>query len=366
MSLSTISFSLLIGSAVVFLFSQAANLLSFKKVAASKKSKPVAVSIIICARNEAANLLNHLPRLLEQSALEYEVIVVNDASWDATADILEEFKAKHPRLQLIHISEEQKRTEGKKMALTLAFKRAKYEHLLLTDADCVPESDRWCELMAGHLEKGMVLGYGGYEKAPGFLNTLIRYDTWSSSSNFLGAALRGRPFIGIGRNLAYSKEIYESAGGFKRHYHVQSGDDDLLVNQVASSDNCTVYIKSGTFTYTKAPVTWNAWLRKKTRHLSSSKLYRKNTLRMLGLQHGALIIFYLLLIISIVLGCAIWKVLMVYLGKTLIHVLISMPSMKKLKAADLVVLLPILEPLNLLVNGMATIRMRWSKTIPWK
>ena len=324
------------------------------------------ISILICARNEEENLKILIPGLFSQNYPAFEVIVVNDASWDGTTELLEEMQLAHPNLVIVQISEEQKRTEGKKMALTLAIKRAKYEHLLLTDADCIPASTDWISEMGLGLEQGLVLGYGAYFKETGFLNKLIRFDTWKSASHFLGSALRGRPYIGVGRNLGYTKEVYESAGGFKKHYHIMSGDDDLLVNQIAQKENTAVSLDSNSFTYTKAPKKWSSWMRKKIRHLSSSKLYRPATKNRFMILNGFQVLFYLLLVLCLAFGCSILEVFVIFLAKTLIQMLISMPAMRRLKETDLLVLLPILEPLNLVINGLATIRMRWSKTIPWK
>ena len=366
MSLSLLLIILLGSSSLVYLLSIASPLLAFNMTSEEKQKKENPMSILICARNEADNLSKYLPLIFAQKDVEFEVVIVDDASWDSTEDVLEELQASFPQLVVVKISEEQKRTAGKKMALTLGIKRAKYEHLLLTDADCEPESDQWAQRMNIHMQKGLVLGYGAYRKEVGFLNKLIRFDTWSSSSHFLGSALRGRPYIGVGRNMGYSKEIYEEAGGFKRHYHIMSGDDDLLVNQIANKDNCSVCIDEGSFTYTAAPSAYSTWLRVKTRHLTTSPLYKSSTRNMYRIKHGSLLLFYGLLIVCLALQCPLWQVLAVFIGKTLIQLLISMPSIKKLKETDLLALLPILEPVNLIINGLAIMRMKWSKTISWK
>ncbi|RYG21037.1 MAG: glycosyltransferase [Chitinophagaceae bacterium] len=69
------------------------------KDASEQKNTPI--SIIICARNEAENLKQFLPSILNQEYQNFEVVVVNDRSWDGTAEILEDFEKKYDRLKVV-------------------------------------------------------------------------------------------------------------------------------------------------------------------------------------------------------------------------------------------------------------------------
>ncbi len=67
------------------------------KLAAYKPLEEIApanipVSVIISARNEAVNLRQYLPAILQQNYPDYEVIVVNDCSYDESDLVLEEFE----------------------------------------------------------------------------------------------------------------------------------------------------------------------------------------------------------------------------------------------------------------------------------
>ena len=67
---------------------------------------------------------------------------------------------------------------GKKFPLSMGIKTAKYEVVLLTDADCVPASELWIQKMQDGFSNGIdiVLGYGAYYKRPGLLNKLVRFE----------------------------------------------------------------------------------------------------------------------------------------------------------------------------------------------
>ena len=106
------------------------------------------ISVVICARDEAANLANYLPGVLVQDYnTTHEVVLVNDNSEDETKYLLEEFKKSFKNLNPILLSQEAKMINGKKFPLSIGIKSAKNETLLLTDADCVPASEHCMRLM---------------------------------------------------------------------------------------------------------------------------------------------------------------------------------------------------------------------------
>lgn len=235
------------------------------------------VSLIICARNEALNLRRHLPLVLEQQyAGEWEIIIVDDASKDDTAAVLRDFQRQYPRLRVLHIAT--KTGAGKKHALSQGIAAARYESLLLSDADCRPASPHWLAHMAATLhqkpETALVLGYGPLIPAPGLLNGWMRYETAITAIQYLSFSQAGMPYMGVGRNLAFKKYLYERAGGFGSHTDLASGDDDLLVNAAATASNTAICLHPEAFVYSEGKKTWRDWARQKRRHLSAGKRYR--------------------------------------------------------------------------------------------
>jgi cellulose synthase/poly-beta-1,6-N-acetylglucosamine synthase-like glycosyltransferase len=103
-------------------------------------SQPVpSVSIIVAARNEERNIREALQSLLDLSYPDFELIVVNDRSEDATGSLLDEMAAGHPRLRVIHIDSLPDGWLGKNYALWAGSSAATGELLLFTDADIVME-----------------------------------------------------------------------------------------------------------------------------------------------------------------------------------------------------------------------------------
>ena len=94
------------------------------------------VSILIPARNEREILLSSLPRFLEQDYENYEVILVDDASTDGTAELAGEFLSRYPeRLRACRVEQLPPGWVGKSFALHTAFQAADGDWILATDAD---------------------------------------------------------------------------------------------------------------------------------------------------------------------------------------------------------------------------------------
>ena len=254
------------------------------------------VSVVLCAHNEAYNLSQYLQALLSQDYPEYEVIVVDDGSEDETRAIVESYMVRDPRLHMTFVPLGARVGSTKKLALTLAAKAAQYDYLLLTDADCVPESEHWIREMVKGFEGGkdIVLGFGAYFSEHGHLNRLVRFDTLFNGLHYLGAALCGHPYMGVGRNLAYRKSFFFEMGGFTHLMTNRAGDDDLFVNHVASKANTAVVINRDATTWSPSKKTLKEWWQQKRRHVSVSPNYRLGTKMRLALEPMTRGLFYAL------------------------------------------------------------------------
>ena len=264
------------------------------------------VSVILCAHNEAYNLSQYLQALLTQDYPEYEVIVVDDGSEDETRAEIERYLVHDPRLHMTFVPYGARVGATKKLALTLAAKAAQYDYLLLTDADCVPESRFWIrEMMKGFGEgqgtKDIVLGFSPYFAEKGYVNRLVRYDTLFNGLHYLGAAICGHPYMGVGRNLAYRKSLFFESGGFTKLMNNVAGDDDLFVNHVATKTNTAVVLSRESYTWSISKKTMKNWLQQKRRHLSVSPAYKESTKFRLSLEPFIRGVFYAAVIATIAL-----------------------------------------------------------------
>jgi glycosyltransferase involved in cell wall biosynthesis len=295
------------------------------------------VSVIICARDEAANLAKNLPgALVQKYPVNHEVIVVDDNSFDDSRYLLEEFEKTFQQLHVIELKQEAKMITGKKFPLSIGIKTAKHEIVLLTDADCVPATENWIEGMQQTYDDGteIVLGYGAYNKKKGFLNKLVRWETFHTALQYFTYALAGVPYMGVGRNLSYKKTIFFRHKGFSTHNNVPSGDDDLFVNIAANKFNTKINIDPETFTLSEPVNTWAKWIKQKNRHYTTGKYYKPLHKFLLGLYSFTHFVFFPLLVISCIVFS--WKLgLLVFAFRFIIQSIVFYPAMKKLQEQDL-------------------------------
>ena len=258
-----------------------------------KKNKE-SVSVIICARNEAENLRNFLPSVLEQDYPSYEVIVVNDCSEDSSDDVLGELLMQYPHLKISSITKDPKFTHNKKFAQFIGIKAATNEILIFTDADCQPESEIWLSDMASNFDvkTDFVLGYGGYLNEKGLLNRYIRFDSMFIAMQYIGMALKKIPYMGVGRNLAYRRSLFFRNKGFGEHNHIISGDDDLFVNAHASWVNTKVEFRPGSHTRSIPSSNTTEFIKQKQRHFTTAKYYKTGHKILLFLEPFSRVIFY--------------------------------------------------------------------------
>ncbi|MCO5269203.1 MAG: glycosyltransferase [Brumimicrobium sp.] len=266
------------------------------------------ISVIIAAKNEEENLQEFLPAILEQNYPEFEVIVINHQSRDSTLYILKDFEKRYPNLRIIDIQDSTHLMYGKKLPITLGVKGAKYENLLFTDADCRPTSSSWIREMAAKYseQKSIVLGYAPYEKKEGFLNKWIRIDTTFIALNYLSYAKAGIPYMGVGRNLAYTKDLFMTNGGFKMHYTIASGDDDLFIQEVVKNKNYTISLSPDSFCYSEPEITWENWMSQKGRHLTTAPRYPLIKKLLLGIYPLSVILLFLSFVPLLVLNWFNW------------------------------------------------------------
>ena len=251
------------------------------------------VSILISARNESDNLYENLPLILEQDYPNFEVIVINHQSVDDSYHILNAYAHQYKNLKIIEIERSQHLKPGKKLPLTLGVKGAKYEHLFFTDADCRPASNQWLKSMAQSFTNGkeIVLGYAPYTTKPGYLNKLIRFDTTWIAMTYFSMALAKLPYMGVGRNLAYTRSLFDSVNGFKSHYSITSGDDDLFIQETVTKQNFAINLDPTSFCFSEGSTNWENWYMQKTRHFTTSGRYDVFKKAMLGIYPFTMLIF---------------------------------------------------------------------------
>ena len=327
------------------------KILGYPKEKNSEHQPPI--SVVICARDEEKNLEQNLPLILEQNYPNFEVVVVNDCSTDDTDMVLTRLSNQYKHLKTTEIKKDQKFTHGKKLAVTVGIKAATHECLLFTDADCYPVSNNWIARMASHYNEknSIVLGYGGYKHYKGLLNTLIRYDTVMIALQYFTYALSGFPYMGVGRNMGYKKSLFYKNKGFAGHYHIDSGDDDIFINQTATKENTVIEISADSIIRSEPHKSFLAWFKQKKRHLRAATFYNKKTKWRLLTEVYSRLIFFAALILSLVYFTQFYLyILGVFVFRYLIKFIILHNISKRLSEKYLLLLSPFYDLLIPLFN----------------
>lgn len=327
------------------------------------------ISVIISARNELANLEKLLPQLMLQQYPEFEIIIIDDRSSDGTDDYLKAQKKECPNLRIITLEQTPPHITAKKYALTMGIKHAKNDLLVFTDADCMPNSPQWLSSMSSVFRKKevqMALGFSQYEKENTLLNSFIRYETVHTALLYLGSALAGHPYMGVGRNMAYRKSFFLEKKGFIKHRTVNGGDDDLFVNHNGNKKNTAVVYGENALVLSVPKKNLREWYRQKLRHLQTGKIYRKATKSFLGLYTVTQLLFWITFIALLSLWIEPYLVIAGFLTRMILLYYVVIAGSKKLgaKFADWkIILLDFLFIFYYLIVGIAAF---FTKKTTWK
>ncbi|MCB0669165.1 MAG: glycosyltransferase [Saprospiraceae bacterium] len=228
------------------------------------------VSVVICARNEAVNLSKNLPLILAQNYPCFEVIVVNHASTDNTEDVITDLMQTNVNLMLVDYADPIK---SKRPALLAGLGKSKYRHILVTDADCAPSSSEWMLRMVRPLSDGykIVVGASPLVGNGNLVSCFVQSESALIYLQYATATLSGFSYMGVGRNMAYLKELYLAydQSGFNNYI---GGDDDLFVSghqkhKIALVDDPKALM------YSEASLAWSEFFSRKHRHVSVSWEY---------------------------------------------------------------------------------------------
>lgn len=253
---------------LAFLLLLLVGLYRVKRPVGSSSAELPPISVIIAARDEYQNLLQHLPFVLDQNYPEFEVIAVINGSSDLSVDAVRSLQLKFPQLRYLSLLE-----GNKKKALTAGILAAKYHHFAFIDADCAPADLNWLHAFGASFSVGndIVLGTGFFKAESTLMNALYRVESAKIAMLYMAAVGLKQPYMAVGRSMAYTRKTFDAAGGFKNHIDLLSGDDDLFLQSAAL--NFKVGVAAEALTFSKAPISWNKWLHQKARHLEAGKRY---------------------------------------------------------------------------------------------
>ena len=311
-----------------------------------KTIKKTAVSVVIYAKNDAENLKAFLPSVIEQDYPNFEIVLINNASYDKTLKVMNHFAASHQNIKIVDVKNIEAFWGNKKYALTLGIKASKNDYLLFIDANCKPLSNKWIYEMSSNFsdKKTIILGHKGFTKIKkSFLNKIIRFESSVKAISCFAFTKLGKPFIGVSNNIAYTKTMFFNANGFMNHIKVPNGEAELFVNQIANSTNTTICFSKESFTESMPATSFKHWFKQKKHDTLSLLKYKQNHKILIGFIYITQLLFWFLIILLLSFAYK-WHIvgslLLFYL---ILQYIIYGISLKKLNENDLLIWIPFLE-----------------------
>ncbi len=306
--------------------------------AKSKEHNSPSVSVIVVFKNELENLKILVPYLLSQDYSNFDIILCDDFSTDDSWDYVQ--SQIDSKIKTLKATAD---LPGKKHALAEAIRSSGNDYVLLTDADCYPTSNQWINSMVSKLHtKKIVLGYSPHKKETGWLNRFIRFETYLVALQYFSYAIHGIPYMGVGRNLLYAKELFTRSNAIKDSAHLASGDDDLFINAESNKENTDINLKPESFIISYPQTTFSSFIRQKRRHMSTATAYKFDhqlLLALYALSHIGVYVLFVLGLFSWHFGYA----LVPFVITIFIKWAIASKTMKVLHTPDLIPFFPLLD-----------------------
>jgi glycosyltransferase involved in cell wall biosynthesis len=325
------------------------------------------ISVIIAARNEFDNLKELISSLLLQSYPQFEIILMNDGSVDGTDEWATVFAQQEPRFKYTFLNPDVMKAEGKKIALTLGIKKASYDNFVFIDGDCKVHSPDYLKYYGTlfNQDKNLILGVSLYHKNKGFLNKYIQHQTTKTALTYLSAAISGKPYMGVGRNMGYTRSIYKQVNGFESHYDIPCGDDDLFVQDVMTIANVAVLLEPDSQTSSDPKIAWNAYMSQRLRHMWAGKFYKPIIKFNLSVRPIIEISLFIILFTAAIINYK-WVISVFFIMIWITFVLYQFNKAKKrISASNSTLGLLILSPFNYLFQVFMGIKLYFTKNIKW-
>ncbi len=266
------------------------------------------VSIIVAMRDEQEHAAACLTALMSQDypGELLQIMVVDDASLDATPQILTEFASLYPQIKVIRQEPDSEVISSKKAALSKAIDEADGEILLFTDADCVPPP-KWAKTIVccfGN-DTGMVVGFSPvFDETNSWLGRALTIDSLAAAAVAAGSIANGSATTCTGRNMAYRREVTDELKGFETIEHSVSGDDDLFLQRVHRETDWKIKFAAGSEPVVPSfqTISPSGFICQKRRHLSAGKYYNRKVQAGYLIFHLANLLLFLLFFGSLFFG----------------------------------------------------------------
>ena len=251
------------------------------------ESKQSGISIIVAAKNESANLEKLITSLrkINFPADKFEVILVDDNSEDNTFSKAESLCNSLDNFHVIK-SAKFENLSGKRAALTTGIEKARFENIVITDADCEVSPD-WLKCYSEKFsEFDFIFGPAPLKYSNSMSGKLAAVENLKNHILIFVLTKLGLPYSAAARNFGFKKSVFNQLGGYTNTVDTLSGDDDLLLREAIKAHfKIGIITSSDSFVYSGTKQTFNEYLNQRARHTSASHHYLPGRKIILSLWH---------------------------------------------------------------------------------
>lgn len=210
------------------------------------------VSVIVYADSLNELLHDYIERLMAQDYPGMKVIVVCNATAQATVSLSEEYSGRYENLYFTFIPPGSHNLSRHKLAYTVGIKAAATDVVITTSSLCEIPSLKWISgIMTPFNESPdieVVMGFASpdFSSVHSVSRWYRQFDFIMTSASWIGYALGGRPYRGDGVNLAFRRKLFFDNNGYAASNYIHGGDDDLFVSDIADEKNSAVVLSADT------------------------------------------------------------------------------------------------------------------------
>lgn len=196
------------------------------------------VSVVAFVHRDEDAVSDYLDVLLSQDYPRLEVVLVCDASAEATAMISERFENVE-NLHITFIPPGSHNLSRRKLAQTIGIKASKGDVVLLTSTSVLPRSSGWVSQMARPFIKdpslAVVLGYVHpvFEDFTGAGKWYRQFDHLIETTAWMNAAIADNAYRGDGYNMAFRRRLFFENKGYASTIPLMDGDDDIFIRELS-------------------------------------------------------------------------------------------------------------------------------------
>lgn len=316
---------------------------AFHRKKASLGFRDIPISVVVVFRDDAAQLLQTLPQLLEQQYSSFEIVVVNDRSRDEHAlQAIREYKERYPNIKIVDLSTAVSTSRGKKMAISMGVKCASYDHILLTSPSCRPASAQWLSLMAQNFQfqHKIVLGYNTYAKKKDPYSHFVLFDNLIGAMQYFSHALMRTTYRGDLNNVGFVRPLFYRQNGFIAYSHLLYGEEDIFIHRASTQNNTAIEFAPEASTVRQHLPQYRFWRLHKASLFFTRKYNSLKNRLMIGIYELTNLLFYVFLVLSVLASLHTPLFLYITIGAAVVRIasmyVVMGLSAKKLKEKQLI------------------------------